>query len=587
MTTIDELDKIKWSPNDEGAQSRFPEMKGYAAVEDIESYCKAFEAAADAIVKGPMIEKAAGAGVPQIMTFGRMQYSPDPTQPGILPFPGLSPDSLRKIVRENVAPQMIIGMRVDDVLRYSQLSSHPWRPGWAIEMMASKQHPDVEQMKTMRKIETFLQTSATDLKLSEARERDELRLTDFQHFLSKGTRDSMTFDAIAVWTQCDQEGRVLRYGALPSGNIRLLAPRDLGGTANDNLMNQNQPSTGINPLQIKPDAYAVALDDGGNVKIQFTRKELVYYTRNPRTEPEVFQYGYPEIEMAIRVIQGFQNAIDLNADTFDKSTIPNGILMLTGGGWAQKQIDVLQRIWTNLKKGITKAWALPVVATPKEGKMEILDLKDLKGDEVRYQDAMNMFIGALCTLYRFPVKRLGYRISGRGPDTQPNPDSSSKLVDEDDPGLAPLLIHLENLINQYLIWPRWPDMRFVFTGKNPKESAREYEFKRNAMTYNEARAETDLDPLEDKVKGMGEEIEFVAEAMGMCPLDPALSGVYQSLVAAIAAAKFAPEPTEGGGKKPATPGARMQGSKDPAKSESHGKTAGVRRDSASEAKRNK
>lgn len=583
MATIEDIQAVQWSPNEETAASRLPELgmalKGMT-INDVEGYVRAFEVAADAIVKAPV--QKSGPAAPQMMTFGRMQYFPDATQPGVLPFPGLAPDNLRKIVRENVAAQMVIGMRIDDVLRYSQLSAHPWRPGWAIELMASKQHPDVEQRKTMRKIEVFLQTSATDLALDQARERDAQRLTHLQGFFSKITRDSMTFDAIAIWTDCDASGRVKRYSALPGGNIRLLAPKD--ATANDFQNRQTQPSAAVNALDIHKDAYAVALDDGGNVKLQFNRKELVYYTRNPRTDPEIFQYGYPEIEMAIRVIQGFQNAIDLNADTFDKNTIPNGILMLTGGGWVQKQIDVLQRIWTNLKKGITKVWALPVVATPKDGEMKVLDLKDLKGKDVQYEDAMNMFIGALCTLFRFPVKRLGYRISGRGPDTQPNSDSSSKLVDEDDPGLAPLLIHLENVVNQYLIWPQWPDMRFIFTGKNPKESAREYEFKRNAMTYNEARAETDLEPLE-KAAPAGEEQKFVAEMMGMCPLDPALAGVYQSMVAAIVAAKFAPEPTAGGGGKPATPGARMQGSKDPAKSEDHGKTAGVRRDSASESKR--
>ena len=57
----------------------------------------------------------------------------------------------------------------------------------------------------------------------------------------------------------------------------------------------------------------------------FTRDDLTFYVRNPRNDPEVFGYGYSEVEMGMRLVKGFQNALDMNIDIFDRSAIANGI----------------------------------------------------------------------------------------------------------------------------------------------------------------------------------------------------------------------------------------------------------------------
>lgn len=527
-------------------------------VATIDQYVASFTAKADELFK-------AISAPPSMTSFARISYMPDATNAGVLPWPGIAPESIGKIVRENIAPQLVIGMRIDDVLRYSTLSTHLWRPGWQIELFESHQHPTDSDKKDMREAEKFLQNSNIETKYSGARDRDGKQLTDFQNFLSELVRDSLSYDAVALWTEMAADGKVKSYALLPAAQIRLCGPQGYQGDKTK---------------------FAVAVDEGGTIINAFTRDQLVYYVRNPRTDPMVGGYGYPEIEMAVRLIQGFQNAVDLNVDTFNRSGIPNGILLLKGGGWTQRQLDVLTRIWTNLKKGITKVWSLPVVATPTEGDISVVNLQDLKGTDVRYQDHMNMMAGAFCTIYRFPVRRLGYRISGRGPDTQPVQDGSTQMVDEDDPGLAPLLIHIQNIVNQYLIWSRWPNLRFVFNGKNPKEDAREYEAKKNAMTWGEARAAADMKSLEQMVEAMPdlpaeqkEKLKRIANIMTLCPIDPNISGSFQSLIGAYSQAEFAPDDPQGEGAKP---GNRMESKVDPAKSEEHGATSGVRRSSRAE-----
>ncbi len=237
------------------------------------------------------------------------------------------------------------------------------------------------------------------------------------------------------------------------------------------------------------------------------------------------------------------------------------------------------RMWTNLKKGITKSLALPVLAAPQNAEIKVVDFSRIKGNEAVYQDLLNLMIGAFCCIYRFPAHRIGYRVSGKGPDSKQDPLSQQAQQDDYDPGLVSLLIHWQNLINQYLIWPRWPNLAFRFCGMNPKEDARAYEFRKNSMTWNEARAETDLEELE---KVVPKHLKEFAELMGMCPIDPNLSGVFQSVAAAFVKGEAKEGQDLDAGSVGENKGNTMTSKKDPARSEAHGHASGVRRDSAAE-----
>jgi len=525
------------------------------AASNLESHALIFEEYYKTLDRNAEVSK--GINVPPgMLSFGKISYMPESYNSGVLQWPGIAPEALRKIVRENIAPQMIIGMRCDDVIRYGGLSTHPWKPGWRIEPMNSEVTTSDTDKRDIQEAIRFLSNSSADIKYSEANERDARKLTDFQRFLSAMTRDSLTFDGIALWKDIDGKGQVRAYSLLPAGNIRLVGPQ---GYLNN------------------PEIAYVAVDEGNKIIHEFTRGELTFYIRNPRNDADSLGYGYSEVEIAMRLVQGIQNAIDLNIDTFNKSSVPNGILVLSGSSVTQRQLDLLNRMWTNLKKGITKTWALPVMGLSDGSKLEVIDMTRLKGNEVYYRDFLNMFFGAFATIYRFPVRRLGYKISGQGSDTEPNQDSSTEMDDIDDPGLAPLLTHIENVVNQYILWTRWPHLRFTFIGKNPKEEMRGFDFRKNAMTFGEARALADLNDLVKEATGKDEKL--IARIMNMAPLDPNMSGVFQSVAAAYIAAAF--------GQKDAgeVHGNTMNSVNDPARAEAHGATSGVRRDSAAESKR--
>lgn len=504
---------------------------------------------------------------PSQQSFLSMSYMPNMNNSGVIQWQGIPPESLRKIAQENISPQMIIGLRIADVLSFSSLSKHPWKRGWRLELKDKTIEPQKEHGEIIKKAEQFLLNCNTDYIGST---RDEKQFSSFRQFLAMLTRSSLTYDAMAIWTSRDDStGAINGFKVIDGGNIRLCLPGE-GYLGN-------------------PDVFCVAVDKTGTVLSEFTRQELIWYVRNPQADPEMYGYGLPEIQLGVRLIQGFQNALDMNVDTFDRNKIPNGMLLLEGVGWTQRQLDILARQWTNMKSGVTKQWSIPAITVPKDGNIKILDLSDIKGKDVYYQDLMNMAVGAFCTVFRIPPTRLGYRISGKGPDSELPVQTAAGREDQEDPGKEELLSHIELIINEYLIDSAFPELRFIFTGKNPKEDAREYEERQHAATVKERRHTAGLPSLEALVKEknatekMDEEdykTEFkMARLMDNAPVDTALSTIYQAIL--LRAGSDVDPATVGIGRDDIH-GNMIDPKKDPAVSEEHGHMSGIRRDSARE-----
>jgi hypothetical protein len=505
---------------------------------------------------------------PEMQSFARFSLLPETYNGGVVQWPGIPPEALRKTIRDNIAPQLIVNQRVDDVLKYSELSTHPWKPGWLVKSrdrwLPETEHDSKANNDDIAEAQRFLENCAFD-KLT-ARERDAHNIDDFATFLAKLVRDSLTYDGMAVWTDMDMSGRVKAFKAMSSYNIRLCLPQGYMGD---------------------PKLFAVGVDEAGNVIHRFTRDQLVFYHRNPRPDVDISGYGYPEIEMTLRLIQGWQNIIDMNCDVFTRNATPHGMLLVKGG-MTQKQLDILSRIWINMKRGITKSWALPAVPVPKDGDISLLDLTRLKeGADVLYGDWLNMLAGMFCAMYRFPVRRLGYHISGRAKDNTPpeTPTTTAPGIEDYDPYISVLLRHIEQLINDYIVWTRWPHLKFEFSAKNPKEDARAYESRVLACTVDERRALSDMAPLE--TLGKEEDEKRAYRLLGMAPVDPAMAGVYQTIIQGLQQQKMAEDGLVGQGSAspPKTPGASFTSKKDPARAEDHGHMSGVRRDSAAESAR--
>jgi hypothetical protein len=880
---------------------------------------------------------------PSSFSYARISTMPDYYNRGVVQWPGLPPLSIRKIVKENLAPLMIIGMRTDDVLRYANLSrrSEPWKPGWSIATEDPNLKLDKHIRSEIRDAERFMLNC--NIEKTNYIDRGDAGYSSFRTFLGALTRDSLTYDGMAIFTDRDLAGRVRAFSVMSAQNIRLTAPG--AGYNGDKSI------------------FAVGIDEAGNIVQEFSRNDLIFHVRNPRADPDIAGYGYSECEMAVRLIQGMTNAIDYNIDAFSRScfsedtqvltkigwksfeelsssdeimsmnlttgqieyqqpnsivwqdyegdmyrlssravdmlitpehrilyayrggnveitpasyrvekaenfykfqsklkgtsggnytipmtadwkgvpvedrkflfgkkiiggfkkyekskkhlgdpqtiilsgddycafmgmylsggnlahsyannksekvkrieisqrkesrgwepfwlllhrmfgnvsynsksfkfqiecqdlaeyisqfgrsadakfisdeimnatpeqqkifleyyilgdghtsknktkysrntnangirhtivttskkmadqlqelilksgdsasisiksieylskykrskindreiipkhdqyeirirksrqtsfkiektyykgkigcvsvpntiiyvrrngkpgwsgnSVPNGMLIFSGSGWVRRTLDYLARLMTNAKRGTTKSWTVPFLAAPADGKVELLDFSKIKGSEAYYQDFINMMIGAFCAIYRFPATRIGYRVSGKGPDTSFNlKETGLTAADEADPGKEPLLGHLEHVLD-IIVKSRWPHLKFQFHGKSPREDAREYEARILSMTQDEKRLAVGLPTMEERLSKEDREdpvLVRLAKIMGMAPVDPSQAGIYQNLASMAM------------GGSPGGPEAEFGSKKDPAVSEDHGHQSGVRRDSKKE-----
>lgn len=489
------------------------------------------------------------AAPPQEFSYARISSMPDMYNDGVIQWPDLSPQAFQKVVQTNLAPQMIIGQRVDDVLMYARPSTHPYIPGWKILPRDGSTRYGEATRKEIREAERFLLQCNLETGW-DARKRDSAGYQGWTTFLSSIVRDTLTFDAIAIFTDMDNKDRVKGFKAISAANISL---------------------TGKDGYKRKKNIFAVGTDEAGNVITEFTRDNLIWYVRNPRTSPTVAGYGLSEIFIAIKLIGGLTNALDLNLSVFDRNSVPNGMLLLKGMGWTQRQLDILARLWIDLKQGATKAWALPAMAVPEGAEVDMLDLSSFRNDmTIYYADFMNFATAVFCMIYRFPYQRLGYRSTGTGTGTTMPNASNPSPTDDVDVGKAPLLGHIETIVNEYLLWTRWPDLQFHFTGKNPKEDNREFEFRVTSMTLSEKRVACGLPPLEDIID---KKYKDLAVLMGMAPVDPSMAGIFQNAVSTILK-----------NDNESSPEALYPSKKDPAVSAEHGHQSGVRRNSAEEEK---
>jgi len=551
--------------------ARFPVPSTYydSFVGSADTYLMAMRASMGDVAKAvesslQEVAKALGLDVPpQAYSYATMSFMPDPANAGLLPWPGIPPESLRKVARENIAPQLVTRARVADLARYSGLSTQLWEPGWSIGLRDQSATPSREDLKNIRDAERFIWNCNRESSYSDARERDANRISSFEMFLRQFGDDTHTFDGWAVWTDMDKAGRIKAYANLPAGNMRLAIPGK--GYANN------------------PHLFCAMVDDTGNPVRPFSRDELVWSIRNARTDPSVWGYGWSEVEISILMVQAFQSALQLNSDTFTRNSMPNGIMLAVGDYFNQPQLDALTREFTNMKRGVSKMWGMPVIGIPEKAKLEILNFMDLKGEEIRYKDHLNMMGGIYCIIAQFPQRRLGIFASGQRRDNEPLKNESVETAGVDDPGLPVLLGFAKNRINEYLIAPNWPDLVLRFNGANPKEDARAYEARKLARTWKESRTAVDLPDLS---KGMSQEIKIIGEIMSHCPEDPAKASVFQTVATKwleLAMGGGDEEGGEGGGGKDTEKqGAPFASKKDPAQSLTHGHRSGVRRNSAQE-----
>lgn len=386
---------------------------------------------------------------------------------------GLSPAAMRMMVQRTPILNAIILTRIRQIKRFCHVSPDGRSPGFQVRYRDRTKKVTKEMKKVTSELESFLLNCGWEFN---PRTRQRLKRDNFGGFMSKIIRDSLTMDAAAIETEFsnDKKGMVGFY-AVDGGTVRYCS--ELGYQGIDEI-------------------FAVQVIDG-QIRTTYTYDDLIFVPRNPTTDLNYAGYGVSEIELLIRIVTGFLNAMEYNQSYFDDNQIPKGILHLVGD-YSQEDISAFKRYWSSLCRGIQNTWNMPVLTSKtKEGAVNFekfgVDMSD-----VQFSKWMTFLTAIACAIYGIAPDEINFEsFSASSTSTLSGSDTEEKIVNSKDKGLIPLFSYFQELISDYIISGFSPDLEFVWCGLDQKDTKQIWAEEQKILTLNEVRTQRGFDPVPD------------------------------------------------------------------------------------------
>ena len=398
-------------------------------------------------------------------------------------------DAMRTMVEQTPVLNAVIMTRQRQIARFCRPQKGGKGPGFKIASKEKLENVDDSEKEAIKLLETFISNSGWETK---PRQRMRLKRDNFQNFMMKLTRDSLTMDSMAIETEWKRDKRLGLDGmyAVDGATIRLCSE--------DGYRGEDE----IFALQVVQ----------GQIRAAYGYDDLIYVPRNPRTDVLSGGYGLAETELLIRVVTGFLNAFTYNTKFFDSNAIPKGMLNLYGN-YSDDDINGFKRYWNGMVKGVNNAWALPVmVSKDSESKAEFTEFGN-QANEILFAKWMSFLSSIICAIYGIAPEEINFESFTSGTSSLSGDDTEEKIVNSKDKGLRPLLSYFESTLSEYVIGEFSDKYELQFTGLDEEDEKTVWERKKLTRTVNEIRAEDGVEKADGK--------------WGDAPLNPSLVGAWQ------------------------------------------------------------
>lgn len=335
-----------------------------------------------------------------------------------------------------------------------------------------------------------------------------VRRDDFETFLKKVVRDSLMYDQLCFEIVPNRKGEPYEFMAVDASTMRYAAV--LNADEKTNWMERNgmaQEQNSSSPYRIPNNnntqmprsknfrpAYVMVID--GQPVEAFSRDEMAFGIRNPRTDLTIQGYGLSELELLISTITAHLYAEEYNRRFFMQGSSPKGILNFKGDEMTPDMLEGFRRQWRDNVQGVENSWKTPIMQS--EG-VEWIDLHKTNSD-MEYNQWMEYLIKVSCAVFQIDPAEINFDLAG-GVSQTPLFESSSewKLKASRDKGLKPLLRFIAKLINDYIVSKIDDRFTFDFVGLDELSEQEKHELRmeqlQSYMTLNEIRAAEDLPPL--------------------------------------------------------------------------------------------
>lgn len=354
--------------------------------------------------------------------------------------------------------------------------------GFEVRLRDPQEIPTKKQQDVIRSIETFLENCGYE---------NDNTTDDFDTFIRKIVRDSLTYDQTCFEIIPDRKGKPAQFLAVDASTIR---------AASEDYQGETMWGTDL-PKKNEEVSWVQIIDN--TVVAWFTANELAFGVRNPRSGINLQPYGFSELEMLIQQITSHLYAEEYNAKFFSQGGTTKGIINIKAdpnGIGNKEQLDSFKRQWRAQVNGMEGAWKTPVLQVPNG--VEYINVSQSNRD-MEFNQWMNYLINIVCAVYAIDPAEINFANNG-GAAAQSSVFENSqeqKLKNSKDKGLKPLLRFIETVINKWIVSRFSQDYVFAFTGLDEQSESEKAELdsKQSQVwkTLNEIRKDHGEEPIDD------------------------------------------------------------------------------------------
>jgi len=372
---------------------------------------------------------------------------------------GLSFEMMRSIADKVPPISAIIVTRCNRVASFAQLPESQTDIGMKVALRDADRQPSKEERDEMRRLEDMI----LECRLPDVADVD--ADASFESFLRKGTRDSLTLDAFAfeVIPGLNRvKYPVVGFKTVDAAQIRLTEP------------------TEYKPKRDERNIFAVQMRQS-EILAEYAKGEMGYGVRNPSTSSMRMGYGTSELEWLTKIASCILFGIDYNEKYFTGSSIPPGILSITGA-MSPEMLESFQRQWQSQVGGVGNWWRTPVIATKDGAGAQYTKFRDSNRD-MEYHQFLAFMITLACAVYQIHPEEIGMQSWAPQQATLNQPNPQSRIEASADRGLKPLLRMISNLVNRTILWQMYPDRKYILRWVNidPADEERELKLRRERM----------------------------------------------------------------------------------------------------------
>lgn len=366
--------------------------------------------------------------------------------------------------------------------RLNQVASHSRRPrfsgdtGFRIGLKDREEKMNDKQKKRAKEIEDFF--------LKTGWEKNKVRKDNFNTFLRKITRDTLTIDAMTFEKvnkfKGEVKGRmdVAEIWAIDATTIELALNNPVGEGLNYEPP-VYKPVTKTGKQNIGDIAYVQKVN--GTIVAEYTEDELAFAIRNPRTDLFYTDFGMSELETLMEIVTGIVNGVRYNTSYFTHSHLPQGVMSLIGK-YKDEHLKAFQRHWKVLTEGAAGKWSVPVMALEDGQGFNWTPFKNSNRD-MEFNQFLEFLFNVACAVYQIDPNEVGFKswTSNTGGMSQSD-NTDAKMEQSKDKGFNPLMDFLSDTFNSEIVDMIDDQYEFQWVGVDDEDEDRKLERQEKELT---------------------------------------------------------------------------------------------------------